>query len=60
MTEKLISKLESGKEFTTSQLERATGLMNVRSTIHRLREEGFEIYTNRHGGNSYYRWNVAA
>lgn len=46
MTEKLISVLSSGKEFTPAQLTKKVGLQNVRSTVHRLRAEGYRIYTN--------------
>ena len=48
-TEKLISALSKGKNMTADQLSRKTGLQNVSSTVDRLRQEGFVIYSNLKG-----------
>jgi hypothetical protein len=48
-TEKLISALATGKNQTSEQLARKSGLQNVSSTIDRLRVEGFKIYSNLKG-----------
>lgn len=45
-TERLIRALESGRNLTAEQLEARSGLVNVSSTIDRLRNEGFPIFTN--------------
>lgn len=60
-TEKLIAALESGKEKTSEQLAKRSGLINVSSTVHRLRNEGLPIYTNTKGskGNKYQVYRLA-
>ena len=45
-TEKLINVLSSGNEITPAKLAQKTGLLNVSSTVHRLRNEGFRIFLN--------------
>ena len=61
-TNKLLNTLSDGKEYTAAQLEKKTKLANVSSTIHRLREMDYEIYTNKrntkNGVVQKYRWNV--
>jgi biotin operon repressor len=58
-TEKLVSALATGKEFTSAKLAAKTGLENVSSAIHRLRNEGFQIFLNSKktpkGVQNYYR-----
>lgn len=57
-TQKLLTILSSGKEFKAFSLARRTGLMNVSSTINRLRNQGFSIDTNYRKEGPVYRWNV--
>ena len=45
-TEKLINALARGQELTAEQISNKFGLVNVSSTVHRLREDGMPIYTN--------------
>jgi len=60
-TEKLIRALENGKNYTAEQIARKTGLVNVSSTVDRLRQEGYVIYSNRKGttGNKVQTYRMA-
>lgn len=60
-TEKLIRYLQDGRERTPDQIARKTGLVNVSSTVDRLRQEGYVIYNNRKGttGNKYTAYRMA-
>ena len=44
-TAKLVTLLESGREFNAVQLARRTGLKNVSATIDRLRNQDYNIRT---------------
>lgn len=59
-TEKLLNVLASGQNTSATTIAKKTKLQNVSSTIHRLREQGYEIYTNKRSDGYYYRWNIAA
>ena len=45
-TEKLINLLSTGANVETSKAAKKSGLVNVSSTINRLRNEGFRIFLN--------------
>ena len=61
-TEKLLKALETGKNITAETLSRRTGLVNVSSTVDRLRQEGYAIYSNRKGtaGNKFQAYRLAS
>ncbi len=46
-TARLIKVLSKGKEVSVEQIAARTGLVNPTSTIHRLREQGLVVYTNK-------------
>ena len=46
-TDRLVKVLSKGKQVSAEQIYARTGLVNPSSTIHRLREQGLVIYTNK-------------
>ena len=54
-TEKLRRALARGKNVPSERLKKVTKLANLSSTIHRLRENGVRIYTNKRQGQVFYR-----
>ena len=53
-TERLVERLETGKEITAEQIERKFGI-NPYHAIYRLRDEGHTIYTNHYKDGAKYR-----
>ena len=46
-TERLMDVLATGNEVSVAQIMKKTGLQNPSSTIHRLREQGLRVFTNK-------------
>ena len=54
-TDRLFRALANGDNVSVAKLRAVTRLENLSSTVHRLRENGLPIYTNKRRGKTYYR-----
>lgn len=48
-TDKLLTLLKNGNNYTASQITRATGLKNPGEAVAALRRQGYCVYTNKTG-----------